>query len=210
MQREIKQKQINEEIQGLQEDIKTWCFRLQQLKSREASIQGLDSQIGFVAATSGLPIVNGRHIDWALIALSGPEIPPKSVNLIQNVQERSKVPVQLSHWSDKLEGGATVCKMVSTNVTEGVVNSVPSYVRFKETEHEVPYTIEWAVIPTAKYKSFSETGDSGAWVVDRLGNELLGMILGRNSGLGVAYVTPIAEIVRHIEYFTNKVVHLPH
>ncbi|QKX54214.1 uncharacterized protein TRUGW13939_01299 [Talaromyces rugulosus] len=183
-----------------------WKHRLLRLKEKRSSIHNMDSHIGFVAVTSGLPVHNGHHLDWASITLSGLEKPLRSVNMIPNIQERSQTPVPLSNWPGKLEGGAKVCKMGSSGVTEEVVNTVPSYMRFGETEHTIPIAIEWAVIPTMKYKNFSEPGDSGAWVVDRLGNHLVGMVLGRNSCLGVSYVTPIREVIEDIENLTNKTV----
>ncbi|CRG92009.1 hypothetical protein PISL3812_09063 [Talaromyces islandicus] len=198
-----------EESGCLQNELEWYEAELRQLKEKYASLHSIDSNIGFVSATSGLPVHNGKHLDWALIALSGLDAPPQSVNMTYNVQERTEIAVRLSQWSSNLEGGAKVYKPGSTRVTEGIVNSVPSYVRFRETEHSLPVAREWAVIPVAKYKSFSDPGDSGAWVVDHLTNHVVGMILARNGGLGVSYVTPIREIINHIEYFTNKVVDLP-
>lgn len=206
---QIDREELNQRLPPWLDEYVFYQSKLQRLKESAASIHSIHSDIGIVAATSGLPVHNGKHLDWALISLSGLDTPPRPLNAAYNVQERVEIPVRLSHWSNNLEGGAKVYKPGSTSVTEGVVNSVPSYVRFRETQHSLPVAKEWAVIPVAKYKSFSGPGDSGAWVVDHLTNHVLGMILGRNGALGVSYVTPIREIINHIEHLTNKVMDMP-
>ncbi|KAA1477184.1 hypothetical protein DENSPDRAFT_844369 [Dentipellis sp. KUC8613] len=93
----------------------------------------------------------------------------------------------------------------TTGMSVGRANDVFSYTRhYDEDNLRAGTSKEWAILPLdSKNHAFSETGDSGAVVVDfngRMGGLLTGGA-GKATGLDLAYATPVSYLLKRIEEF---------
>ena len=94
----------------------------------------------------------------------------------------------------------------TTGITEGCINPVDSFVRFKGTPFEM--VCKEKMICGIAGKSFTSAGDSGAWVVDELGG-LIGMVWGGFARDEGTFFTPIKLIIEDITKQTGYSVRLP-
>ena len=94
----------------------------------------------------------------------------------------------------------------TTGCTEGYINPVDSFVRFKGTALDM-VSQEKMICGTAG-KAFTSAGDSGAWVIDRLGG-LIGMVWGGFTSHEGTFLTPMNLITEDITEQTGYSVRLP-
>lgn len=84
----------------------------------------------------------------------------------------------------------------STGKTRGVLSPCMSFVRFPDSGYALSST-EMVIMSTGS-SSFSEAGDSGAWVFEDGSAELVGMIWGGLTTREGSFVTPIKVILDDI------------
>ncbi|EED16240.1 conserved hypothetical protein [Talaromyces stipitatus ATCC 10500] len=161
--------------------------------------------IGTVCAHSGSRVMENHHLDWALVELKG----GRTQFINPNVVRESISFTRIKMPSDTLKPGSAVYKAKYPDFTEGNVNYTKSYLRYKDENDRVIQTTEWAVLPTPDNKQFCEPKNYGAWVVDRVRDEVVGVIFAMNPVTGLTYVTPIQEIFEDIERDTGFNVRLP-
>ena len=105
-----------------------------------------------------------------------------------------------------LEGGKVRKFGRTTDITEGYINPVDSFIRFKGTAFEM--VSKEKMIYGIAGKPFTLAGDSGAWVVDVFGG-LIGMVWGGFTSHEGSFLTPISLITEDITKQTGYSVRLP-
>ncbi|TFY71083.1 hypothetical protein EVG20_g1921 [Dentipellis fragilis] len=108
---------------------------------------------------------------------------------------------------DRDEGPYTkvIKRSSTTGLSVGRANDVFSYARYYDEDNlRAGTSKEWAILPfDSKSHAFSETGDSGAVVVDchgRMGGLLTGGA-GKTDRLDLTYATPVNFLLKRIEGF---------
>ncbi|MCJ1250828.1 hypothetical protein MMC30_008056 [Trapelia coarctata] len=103
----------------------------------------------------------------------------------------------------------------TTGMTWGLVNAIKTDIHVQGDPEDVIYTA-WDIVPPPRgSKNFSESGDSGSWVLDKDGS-LCGMLcagsnpeLGQGLGKSHGFVIPIDRVFADIEHITGSKVSLP-
>lgn len=107
----------------------------------------------------------------------------------------------VSRELEAFEVGEEVVKLGrSTGETLGRVNPAESYVHFPDTSYE-QFSRELVVAGTAR--RFSETGDSGSFVISPLSKELIGIVWGGLTTREATFVTPIESVKQDILEITG-------
>ena len=99
--------------------------------------------------------------------------------------------------SEALESGEQFIKYGrSTGKTKGVISPCMSFVRFPDTDYALASTE--MVVMSRGSSSFSEAGDTGAWVLEDESADLVGMLWGGLTSREGTFVTPIKVILDDI------------
>ena len=107
----------------------------------------------------------------------------------------------MSREFEASEVGEDVVKLGrSTGQTLGRVNPTESYIHFLGTSYE-QFSQEMVIVGTVE--NFSETGDSGSFVVSRMLKELIGILWGGLTSREATFVTPMEAVRQDIVDITG-------
>ena len=100
----------------------------------------------------------------------------------------------------------------TTGLTVGAIERLSSYVKFtrqSNSKQKAPMrtTLELYAVRGLYDILFNKAGDSGAWVLDPLG-DLVGVLWGGCEKSNHGYLTPIRLVINDIENFTGKKVEM--
>ncbi len=100
----------------------------------------------------------------------------------------------------------------TTGLTVGAIERISSYVkvtRQSNSKQKAPMrtTLEIYAVRGLYDTLFNKAGDSGAWILDPLG-DLVGLLWGGCEKSGHGYFTPIRLVIDDIEKFTGKKVEI--
>ncbi|MCJ1408691.1 hypothetical protein MMC19_002766 [Ptychographa xylographoides] len=162
----------------------------------------VDRNIGEVFFSSGYKLDGEAQcqLDYGLIEMYPARVGTNEIPNDENsfkVTYIAKIP---------LEGGKVRKFGRTTDITEGYINPVDSFIRFKGTAFEM--VSKEKMIYGIAGKPFTLAGDSGAWVVDVFGG-LIGMVWGGFTSHEGSFLTPISLITEDITKQTGSSLFLP-
>ncbi|KAI9860889.1 MAG: hypothetical protein M1813_005567 [Trichoglossum hirsutum] len=206
-------------VKELQEEVeyKPWKARNLEVAENSFRISGnelkkaldFDHHFGTVFATSGYKISTTLRcaLDWALVDV---QYTRRGENKVPEL-ERAPPGYQVLSEGDAVVGVAQLS--MDDYVVKAGYSSGTTYGWFSHIKHDCnlpgnsSLTSEY-VIAGHKGRPFALRGDSGAFVLNRHGN-LAGLLIAGHEELGIAYVTPMTEVMRDIQQVTGHQVTLP-